>query len=589
MSKKQDLSLDPGFEEVSLDEGFEEVPMESSSPSASATPAPSDVPQQSSAVDNLKDIGQGAAQGLTLGFADELAGLIGASGKKLSNDKRDFSELYRQYKDLAEQSYEESKARSPYLTGISEFGAGALIPGGAAIKGAQGLSKAGAVLRGAGIGAATGAVGAVGQSKETELKELTKDAALGGAVGGILGGVTGGIGGVFSKGKSIADDELPLVRQTKLALEEGKQGKGFYSQSSIDRLNKESEEAVKSVLDPLSKGREFADKAYDDFLNSFDSPISPSTKNLESVSDLATVIEDKMGRMSSGKKLIDELAAYQEGKLLPRDIKNLQINLRKAQENIPGEFKDVFSDAQNAITGELKQLPGYDKVNDLFKRSRELSETITSKVPGEFNESYYSDLNKPKQALAEAAQKIIRKSQDEALGGRPQQEQLKRLQDLLTKTSSENPELLKSMGVNNVDDFVKNIRKSADKENLLQNIQGQDAFNKNNMIGDFASLGKRGLMLSSNLVGQAVGSMASSQSVPATITRALYTASDDMLRGVATNLKSAPGAKHLGSALEAALDNKSVAAKNAALFSIAQNPDARKVVDFFGLKDSKNE
>ena len=56
----------------------------------------------------------------------------------------------------------------------------------------------------------------------------------------------------------------------------------------------------------------------------------------------------------------------------------------------------------------------------------------------------------------------------------------------------------------------------------------------------------------------------------------ISTAGDTALMPVAKALQGVKGVSHLGAALEGALNNKSVAAKNAAIFSIMQNPEARK-------------
>jgi hypothetical protein len=57
----------------------------------------------------------------------------------------------------------------------------------------------------------------------------------------------------------------------------------------------------------------------------------------------------------------------------------------------------------------------------------------------------------------------------------------------------------------------------------------------------------------------------------------IASASDVTLMPIARALQGAKGVSYLGDALEGALNNKSVAAKNAAIFSIMQNPEARKV------------
>lgn len=59
---------------------------------------------------------------------------------------------------------------------------------------------------------------------------------------------------------------------------------------------------------------------------------------------------------------------------------------------------------------------------------------------------------------------------------------------------------------------------------------------------------------------------------------AIYSMGETGLRGVAEAVSSVPGGKNLGSALHKALDNKNDVMKNAALFSIMQNPTLRQAL-----------
>src|SRR5262245_28634244 len=103
------------------------------------------------------DIVPGLAQGASLEWGDELAGLVGGEDWR------------RRYKDWVREASE----RSPGLYEIGKFGGAvgtSLVPGALALRGAGAAARAAPSLwqlagAGAGIGAGTGAIEALGESE----------------------------------------------------------------------------------------------------------------------------------------------------------------------------------------------------------------------------------------------------------------------------------------------------------------------------------------------------------------------------------------------------------------------------------------
>lgn len=93
-------------------------------------------------------------------------------------------------------------------------------------------------------------------------------------------------------------------------------------------------------------------------------------------------------------------------------------------------------------------------------------------------------------------------------------------------------------------------------------------------------LGKRTLDIAgyggAGVVGKGVGKV---ERTMKKFNNYITTASDATLMPIAKGLKSVKGISFLGDALEGAINNKSTSAKNAAIFSIMQNPEARKAVE----------
>lgn len=115
---------------------------------------------------------RGAAQGLSLGFADEVtAGLESALTDKSYDEAREESRA----------AYDQAQKANPITYGAGELGGGfasAFIPG---LNAAKGATLAGRAAIAAGAGAASG----IGHSTAEDTTGLAKDAAIGGALSGL--------------------------------------------------------------------------------------------------------------------------------------------------------------------------------------------------------------------------------------------------------------------------------------------------------------------------------------------------------------------------------------------------------------------
>jgi hypothetical protein len=154
---------------------------------------------------------RGAAQGLSLGFADEIAGGAQALWDKLApEEKRSLAELYAKRRDESRKAFDAAQAAHPTAYGAGE--AGGALAGGAALAAATGgTSLAGELALGAGLGAAQG----VGDAKELDGDAL-KQAAFGAATGGALAGVGRGVGRLLEEGHGalnrVADEGLAAAK-----------------------------------------------------------------------------------------------------------------------------------------------------------------------------------------------------------------------------------------------------------------------------------------------------------------------------------------------------------------------------------------
>ncbi len=133
---------------------------------------------------------RGAAQGASLGFADEATGGLEALWDAAKGDPKTFGELYKQHRDESRANYQAAEQANPKTFMAGQLGGGAatlLVPGLGAAEGA-GL---GATL---GKAALQGGLTGLGSSEATNAGGLAKDTAVGAGIGGALGGVGYGLG-----------------------------------------------------------------------------------------------------------------------------------------------------------------------------------------------------------------------------------------------------------------------------------------------------------------------------------------------------------------------------------------------------------
>lgn len=138
------------------------------------------------------------AQGVSFGFADEIAGGVGAAGNSVydffsGGDSGSFSDNYDRIRDKWRSDNEAFSKRNPKTALAAEI-AGGLLTGGAGAARVGALRGAQTIGRLAGLGAVQGTIAGAGHSKAEDLKGVTKDAAIGGLLGGGLGAATPAIG-----------------------------------------------------------------------------------------------------------------------------------------------------------------------------------------------------------------------------------------------------------------------------------------------------------------------------------------------------------------------------------------------------------
>lgn len=144
--------------------------------------------------DTSGNIADSLGQGISLGFSDELAGVLGAAvgtfDPRLKNTT--FGERFRGIRDAARENQKAFAGRNPGTDLAAQIGGG-LLTGGVGL--ARGVGQQ-AVKQGlkqtAKVGAGTGALGGVGFSEKEDVAGIAQDAAIGGLLGaGISSAIPG--------------------------------------------------------------------------------------------------------------------------------------------------------------------------------------------------------------------------------------------------------------------------------------------------------------------------------------------------------------------------------------------------------------
>jgi len=155
----------------------------------------------------LESGARGTAQGLSLGFSDEITGALESTAGSLGivEDK-----TYEQARDEARAANAAAQKANPWSYGGGELAGGIgsmLIPGLGAAKLAKGASTGAKLLSGAKAGAKLGGLYGAGSSEGETAVDVMKDTAAGAGSGALLSSALPGLlsGKVMGKGKNMLD------------------------------------------------------------------------------------------------------------------------------------------------------------------------------------------------------------------------------------------------------------------------------------------------------------------------------------------------------------------------------------------------
>lgn len=544
----------------------------------------------------------GAAQGLSLGFSDELgAGVDVLSDVVQGQSPMSYMDKWREYQKQREAANKALQEESPWAYGAGEIGGGlvtSLVPVGGMARGATLLPR---LARAMGIGAAVGTAQGIGASEATidKPEELAKDAisgaTMGLATGGILEGGASAVGGAVKKGKEFAQDS-DFLRQLGKAYDYGKKGLNFGSSSTMDKLELVPRQRAKDVVGRIFEVDQQLGQQVGAALDSAQAAgvkinVDPAIQaNSEKIFNTLFVQNPTLAEILEPKtaKLLKTIAQKDIGDLSPIEARALKDQLYKLSlkdlsgfNSDPANFaKMVGLDLAKSIDEQLKsKIPDYKLAAKQFQTFRQLvPESIISKgTPVDYEKVYMGDLKNPELKLYEATEQMLGRAKRPGEASSEERATFEVLRRNLEQLKEKVPEASKKLGP----DYYSKLKSQADEIAAIRQATGTDPQEgpKGVISGAVSGLSSTGRGL-----GMTVANKAGVASRPVS---KIYNASNDKLLQAANSLKANKATEIFGNKLEKALQNKDDVAKNAVLFQLMQSPEYRGLMkDFFEEEDT---
>lgn len=310
-------------------------------------------------VSTAESILRGAAQGASLGFADEITGGI----ESLLTDKS-----YEQARDESRKNYKSAQDSNPISYGAGEIGGGlatALVPG-------LNTAKLGTLSARVAANASLGALAGLGTSDSQDVIDQVKDAATGAALaGGISLGVEKaapfvkkGLGYLGEKASDLGDEAVKKIGKVGFGVDE--KATENYLKNSID-VNRayplgELADSVLNKTDETSALNEMRKKVSDLSSKAWE---TLSEKRSLPRNDIANAIADAQQSLMIDGKLLgkNQKMAYNNLETLLQDLKQfgeqipepqLKSIIQNLDENVNWNNPD-----SGVLNDKLKQIRGF--------------------------------------------------------------------------------------------------------------------------------------------------------------------------------------------------------------------------------------
>lgn len=523
-----------------------------------------------------QSFGQGALQGSTAGFSDELGGALGAGMEKIAGnpDKKSFKDLYKEYRDFQRQRNEAAQKANP-ASNLAGNVTGAV--GGALL--APELMAPKTIAGAAGLGAATG----LGTS-EQDLTEPSTEALKGTAQDVATGGALGAAGGALGKGISkVLNPEALDVAASKTAskavgIKPSKELSRVYDPSTgkvtegSDVIKGIGKSAIEEGALPLTGG---AEGIYDKTLDAIDN-------QYQKLNPLMQQTQQKLNQNLDN--------SLQSAGGIGTKAANFMYDFRNGLEENPNQNK-IMKKIETTYIPYIQKLTNADgDLNKLVAFKKGLQETAEDLSAAAYDQPA-SDL-KPEAEFVKRLGGIVRQHIEDLAGSvDPEAAQQiadtnKTLSNLYSYKTAAKKLMDKGEGspVSQVLNIPSKIITGQPLDRLTK-IASAKVLNQTSKAiqtpaGEIAQKAVVNAPLSTitNPFTQGQIQQRYNPSEVSKLSTNLYNADDDSLKQIASQFKQNPALQFYGEHLDKAVDNKDEGEKNRAIFLIMQNPTARKLI-----------
>lgn len=421
----------------------------------------------------------------------------------------------------------------------------------------------------------------------------------------------------------IAEDS-PLLRQMGIAY-------GKYGQEL--KVNPKSEKAILEGVEGVEGGTPFslldtkrAQEITQDVLN-LDQQLGKHVGDSIDLSkgirvDASDILNDTYKKIVNLSQEMPSLAqdenfAKTMGKIFsrdytnasPRDIKNAIDDITNTIDRVDSykypspeleEAPRLLRDLRRQLDQRLKdKVPAYKEAAERFSqfRSAYMEQPIAGRFDPEIDDIFYGNLKKGEKKLTESFEDMVKRTTADAQSGEntearfskfaqatkqfQEQELARQAAGKIEAPITQDPSELLSKIKNYADDAA--VRRTTRKTQETQ-AGGAAAFKNILGLGDTG----RGAALSTAYYAGRATQLAPVKGV-VKVGKAIYNAPAQTLSNLAAKLEGTPGLESFGVALRKGLENGDSAKKNAALFTIMQNPNARLLISHEDVEHENGE
>jgi hypothetical protein len=610
--------------------------------------------------EGAQDFSIGAAQGVTLGAADEIGGGLAALLEKGAGklgfgpaavdqqlEEQGFqvpgtslADTYREYQQGSEQEFKDANERSPVLNTLGNIAGSATtgIAAGKALgignqaknsksaydvyksegklnaaadllkKGATTFAKASPAI------AAESALVSEGNFDNAESREKLGKDVIGGLAFGVptvlgLEAATDLVAPAAKAGLNVVDDKFskfvqnnPFMRKYGIGIKHGEMGTKPTTEAGLKNLENLQKLRTQGMVDNLYQtndklgkelGATLTNATNQGILIDTDTPLRKALNDLQFKPDKLEAIKKDTG--ARGQKILGKIQTFLdrtdvtpiEAKELLKDIDTFggKFDNTRLKTQSDDDILDLLDSVRSNLFEQLKTtVPEYGEQAKRFAEFRNFNtDTILAgSTPVDYSKAYTGEMDDAvKDKLFNKLKEMQQGATAQGTGaknGRDAYENLiKGMKEFEFREKFRNDNLIKqgkapntSPLVQSSNEFGQTMSKFSDEANFLKDVQTVKSpfVTGQNLVSTVGQMGHSGALSTSLIVGKVKKPIAD-------ISRKAYNMPGEKLNTLADQMISSPGLKVLGQALKEGLENGDQAKKNAAIFSILQNPESR--------------